>query len=77
MFESDEASQKFLKEQKALWTNTHKLADVLPRAGEFDAIFYVGGHGRELPTISTFLPVFFFQLCLHDEIHLYQINNQI
>ncbi|CAP85658.1 hypothetical protein E8E15_008036 [Penicillium rubens] len=45
MFESDEASQKFLKEQKALWTNTHKLADVLPRAGEFDAIFYVGGHG--------------------------------
>ncbi|KAJ5248257.1 hypothetical protein N7489_002414 [Penicillium chrysogenum] len=45
MFESDEASQKFLKEQKALWTNTHKLADMLPRAGEFDAIFYVGGHG--------------------------------
>jgi putative intracellular protease/amidase len=48
MFESDEVSQKFLKGQKALWTNTHKLADVLPRAGEFDAIFYVGGHGREL-----------------------------
>ncbi|OQE24112.1 hypothetical protein PENFLA_c010G07610 [Penicillium flavigenum] len=45
MFESDEVSQKFLKEQKALWTNTHKLADMLPRAGEFDAIFYVGGHG--------------------------------
>ncbi|CAG7963111.1 unnamed protein product [Penicillium nalgiovense] len=45
MFESDEMSQKFLKEQKALWTNTHKLADMLPRAGEFDAIFYVGGHG--------------------------------
>ncbi|KAJ6178871.1 hypothetical protein N7519_009332 [Penicillium mononematosum] len=46
MFESDEVSQKFLKEQKALWTNTHKLADMLPRAGEFDAIFYVGGHGQ-------------------------------
>ncbi|KAJ5510363.1 ThiJ/PfpI [Penicillium expansum] len=43
--ESDEVSQTFLKEQKALWTNTHKLADVLPRAGEFDALFYVGGHG--------------------------------
>lgn len=43
--ESDEVSQKFLKEQKALWTNTEKLADVLPRAGEFDALFYVGGHG--------------------------------
>ncbi len=76
MFESDEASQKFLKEQKALWTNTHKLADMLPRAGEFDAIFYVGGHGRELLTISTSL-LLFLQLCLHDEIHLYQINNQI
>lgn len=48
--ESDEISQKFLKEQKSLWTNTHKLADILPRADEFDALFYVGGHGRELPT---------------------------
>ena len=74
MFESDEASQKFLKEQKALWTNTHKLADMLPRAGEFDAIFYVGGHGRELPSISTSL-LFFSQLCLHDNIHLYQIKS--
>ncbi|KAJ5520139.1 hypothetical protein N7463_000592 [Penicillium fimorum] len=45
MFEGDEISQKFLKEQKALWTNTNKLADMLPRADEFDAIFYVGGHG--------------------------------
>lgn len=48
--ESDEVSQKFLKEQTALWKNTHKLADVLPRAGEFDALFYVGGHGRKLLT---------------------------
>ena len=46
MFESDPVSQTFLKEQTALWENTHKLSDVLPRAGEFDAIFYVGGHGR-------------------------------
>ncbi|CAI7625143.1 unnamed protein product [Penicillium discolor] len=44
-YESDEICQKFLKEQKALWTNTHKLTDILPRAGEFDALFYVGGHG--------------------------------
>jgi putative intracellular protease/amidase len=69
MFESDEVSQKFLKGQKALWTNTHKLADVLPRAGEFDAIFYVGGHGRELSTTSTFLPAL-FQLYSRYEIHL-------
>ncbi|KAL4925332.1 type 1 glutamine amidotransferase domain-containing protein [Aspergillus undulatus] len=45
MFESDPVSQKFLNEQEALWKNTEKLADVLPRASEFDAIFYVGGHG--------------------------------
>jgi len=48
MFEADAVSQKFLKEQKALWTNTHKLSEILPRAAEFDAIFYVGGHGRKL-----------------------------
>jgi hypothetical protein len=46
MFKSDATSTKFLAEQKALWTNTHKLSDILPRADEFDALFYVGGHGR-------------------------------
>ncbi|KAJ5161156.1 hypothetical protein N7492_006548 [Penicillium capsulatum] len=45
MSEADPVSQTFLKEQKALWTNTHKLSDIAPRAAEFDAIFYVGGHG--------------------------------
>ncbi|KAJ5111339.1 hypothetical protein N7532_001874 [Penicillium argentinense] len=32
-------------QQSKLWKETHKLADIVPRAGEFDAIFYVGGHG--------------------------------
>ncbi|KAI9373922.1 class I glutamine amidotransferase-like protein [Aspergillus egyptiacus] len=45
MFENDAISSKFLKEQEALWKNTEKLSDMLPRVGEFDAIFYVGGHG--------------------------------
>ncbi|CDM31927.1 hypothetical protein DTO013E5_1839 [Penicillium roqueforti] len=63
MCESDPISQKFLKEQKALWTNTEKLADVLPRAGEFDAIFYVGGHGpmfdlTENPTSLALIQAF-------------------
>ncbi|KAJ5114970.1 hypothetical protein NUU61_000729 [Penicillium alfredii] len=44
-FEADPVSTTFLEEQKPLWTNTHKLSEMLPRAGEFDAIFYVGGHG--------------------------------
>lgn len=48
MFESDPVSKSFLDNQEALWTNTEKLADMVPRAGEFDAIFYVGGHGRML-----------------------------
>jgi hypothetical protein len=42
----DEISVNFLNTQKALWANTEKLADMIPRVGEFDAIFYVGGHGR-------------------------------
>jgi hypothetical protein len=42
----DEISVNFLNTQKALWANTEKLADIIPRVGEFDAIFYVGGHGR-------------------------------
>ncbi|KAJ6087357.1 hypothetical protein N7467_006271 [Penicillium canescens] len=57
MFESDAVSQTFLKEQRALWENTHKLEDMLPRVGEFDAIFYVGGHGPmfDLTTSKTSL----------------------
>jgi len=54
----DETSVNFLNTQKALWTKTEKLADILPRAGEFDAIFYVGGHGRTspfpLPSLSPY-----------------------
>lgn len=43
----DAESVKFLKEKEALWTNTQKLSDFVGKADSFDAIFYVGGHGRE------------------------------
>lgn len=43
----DDESQKFLKEKESLWKNTEKLESFKGRAGEFDAIFFVGGHGRE------------------------------
>ncbi|XHF99506.1 hypothetical protein AWENTII_003007 [Aspergillus wentii] len=43
MFAEDPTSKAFLAEKEALWTNTVKLADV--KAADFDAIFYVGGHG--------------------------------
>lgn len=31
----------------ALWENTEKLSSFLDKVDQFDAIFYVGGHGRE------------------------------
>ncbi|QKX57437.1 uncharacterized protein TRUGW13939_04550 [Talaromyces rugulosus] len=45
MFESDELSVNFHKNQQALWKNTERLAEIVPKAHEYDAIFYVGGHG--------------------------------
>lgn len=44
IFKEDPSSIKFLKKE-SLWQNTHKLSEFLGRADEFDAIFYVGGHG--------------------------------
>ncbi|PQE10041.1 hypothetical protein CJF31_00003954 [Rutstroemia sp. NJR-2017a BVV2] len=41
----DKISMTFHKEKEALWKNTEKLESFLGRASEFDAIFYVGGHG--------------------------------
>jgi putative intracellular protease/amidase len=54
-FKEDKISSKFLKEKTALWENTEKLEKFLGRAGEFDAIFYVGGHGPmfDLATDAT------------------------
>ena len=60
MFKEDAECQKFLKEQSALWKNTKKLEDFKGKATEFDAIFYVGGHGRKLvlcdPSLSPISP---------------------
>jgi len=44
-FEKDEPSVSFLNNQQSLWKNTVKLSEVVSKAKEFDAIFYVGGHG--------------------------------
>ncbi|KAI4128093.1 MAG: hypothetical protein LQ347_004312 [Umbilicaria vellea] len=41
----DKASVDFLNNQQSLWKNTEKLSSFVGRAKEFDAIFYVGGHG--------------------------------
>ncbi|KIM95746.1 hypothetical protein OIDMADRAFT_59526 [Oidiodendron maius Zn] len=44
-FKSDPQCVGFLNTQTALWKNTQKLSDFLGRAGEFHAIYFVGGHG--------------------------------
>merc|ERR1712098_274013 len=51
----DDVSVKFLKENENLWKQTEKLDSFLGRAGEFDAIFFVGGHGPmfDLATSTT------------------------
>lgn len=46
MFKEDAEATKFLKEKESLWKNTEKLGKYLGKADEFDAIFFVGGHGR-------------------------------
>ncbi|MCJ1391290.1 hypothetical protein MMC18_004153 [Xylographa bjoerkii] len=42
---SDKSSTAFLENKEALWKQTEKLSSFVGRAKEFDAIFYVGGHG--------------------------------
>lgn len=46
MSQGDEQSLNFLQEQEALWKHTEKLSDFLDNVDSFDAILYVGGHGR-------------------------------
>jgi putative intracellular protease/amidase len=36
---------KFLKSHESLWKNTVKLDMILGHAGDYEAIFFVGGHG--------------------------------
>lgn len=41
----DDVSVNFLKNDTQVWKSTKKLGDFVGKAKEFDAIFYVGGHG--------------------------------
>ncbi|GAB7366190.1 hypothetical protein MBLNU230_g7750t1 [Neophaeotheca triangularis] len=45
MFKEDAEAQKFLNEKESLWKNTQKLSNFVGKAKDFDAVFYVGGHG--------------------------------
>jgi len=44
-FKEDKPSVDFLKKQKHLWEKTEKLENLLGHAHEYEAIFFVGGHG--------------------------------
>jgi putative intracellular protease/amidase len=45
MFKADPSSANFVSTKQDLWKNTAKLSDFVGKSGEFDAIFYPGGHG--------------------------------
>lgn len=44
-FKDDPSSKAFLKSKSDLWKKTKPLSDFAGRSGEFDALFYPGGHG--------------------------------
>lgn len=48
-FESDTVSADFFKNKGSVWKTTKPISEFLGKAKEFDAIFYVGGHG---PTVD-------------------------
>jgi putative intracellular protease/amidase len=45
--EADIQSQHFFKTREALWKKSERLSSFLGHAKEFEAIFFVGGHGRQ------------------------------
>lgn len=54
----DESSVDFKNTKESLWMNTEKLATFLGKAADYDAIFYVGGFGRDLnPIVVTHMGI--------------------
>jgi hypothetical protein len=54
----DAQSQNFFIKKSALWKNTQKLSSLLGHSNEFEAIFFVGGHGRQLLIIPSCFLIF-------------------
>jgi putative intracellular protease/amidase len=46
--QDDEVSQRFYLEKKPLFEKTLPISSFVGKSDDFDAIFYVGGHGRKL-----------------------------
>ncbi|CAI6338040.1 unnamed protein product [Periconia digitata] len=49
----DTISQTFLKQNESVWKTTSKLDTFLGKAADFDAIFYVGGHGPMFDLVDS------------------------
>jgi putative intracellular protease/amidase len=56
MYGKDPYCATFLEKYQELWHNTITLSDAYKRVNDFDAIYYVGGHGREYPAYLPFFP---------------------
>ena len=48
MFGEDPSCANFLKNHEEHWKKTVKLEEFVGRTGEFEALYFVGGHGRKL-----------------------------
>lgn len=55
-FKDDPESVSFLQDKTHLWNNTEKLSDLVGSAEKYDAVFFVGGHGRAYPTLTHHPP---------------------
>ncbi|KZM25508.1 uncharacterized protein EKO05_0008962 [Ascochyta rabiei] len=49
----DDVSVNFLKNNESVWKNTQKLDQFVGKAKDFDAIFYVGGHGPMFDLVDS------------------------
>jgi hypothetical protein len=45
--ETDDICATFLRDQEQLWKNTRKLEEFVDEVKDFDAVFFVGGYGRQ------------------------------
>jgi len=49
----DDVSVQFLNNDQQVWKTTQKLEDFVGKAKDFDAIFYVGGHGPMFDLVDS------------------------
>ncbi|KAK5046414.1 hypothetical protein LTR84_008217 [Exophiala bonariae] len=66
-FKNDEICARFVRENQKVWKNTEKLEDLVPRAKEFDVLFYVGGYGPTFDVTDSEATVAFVEQFYHSK----------